>query len=150
MRSFGCLCITTILSLFALVSSAQTADTGVLKLPTEIVFKGPPGLAPQSAILFGDPSKPGVYVIRVKLPPGYKSNPHFHGEEFRGVTVLSGTLYFAVSEVWDESKLRAYPAGTFFTEPAKLPHYATTKETEVIFDLTGIGPTSTTPMSSAK
>jgi len=68
-------------------------------------------------------------------------------EEFRGVTVLSGSLYFAISDTWDDSKLKAYPAGTFFTEPAKLPHYAATKDTEVVFELTGMGPTGTVPVA---
>src|SRR3546814_4116760 len=32
------------------------------------------------AILAGDPSKPGPYVMRVKFAPGHMSKPHFHKE----------------------------------------------------------------------
>ena len=46
--------------------------------------------------------------------------------------VLSGTLYFGSGEVWDESKLKAYPAGTFYTEPAGAPHFVWAKDGEVI------------------
>jgi quercetin dioxygenase-like cupin family protein len=125
---------------------AQPGDGQVVKTPTEVQFKAPLAGGVQAAVLYGDPSKPGVYVVRIKVPPGYKSSPHFHTDEYRGVVVISGTLYFAISDVRDDSKLRAYPAGTFFTEPPKMAHYAEAKDTEVVFDVTGIGPTSTVPV----
>jgi hypothetical protein len=34
-----------------------------------------------TAILFGDPSKPGVYVTRTKFPAGLKVLPHTHPDE---------------------------------------------------------------------
>ena len=42
--------------------------------------------------------------------------PHWHPDEWLTAMVLSGTLYFGVGEQWDESKLKAYPAGTFYSE----------------------------------
>jgi hypothetical protein len=51
----------------------QNAGTGVLKLPQDIEFKGSLAGAPQSAVLYGDPTKPGVFVTRVKFPAGTKS-----------------------------------------------------------------------------
>jgi hypothetical protein len=50
------------------------------------------------------------------------------------------TLYFGVGEQWDESKLRAYPAGTFYSEPSKTPHFVWAKDGEVIIQTTGMGP----------
>ena len=38
---------------------AQSEGTSVLKLPQDIEFKGPATGAPQTAILYGDPTKPG-------------------------------------------------------------------------------------------
>ena len=32
----------------------------------------------ESAVLFGDPSKPGPYVTRLRWLPGNLSRPHFH------------------------------------------------------------------------
>jgi hypothetical protein len=58
------------------------------------------------------------------------------------VTVLSGTLYYAYGDRFDEAKLRALPAGSFFTEPKDISHYAVTKE-EVILQLNAIGPAGT-------
>ena len=82
---------------------AQSTGAGVLKLPQDIEFKGPLPGAPQIAVLYGDPTKPGVFVTRVKFPAGAKDLPHSHPDEVRAVAVLSGTLYFGVGEKWDES-----------------------------------------------
>jgi hypothetical protein len=56
------------------------------------------------------------------------------------MTVISGTLYFGFWSQWDESKLQAYPPGTFFTELPTTPHFISAKDGEVIFQATGIGP----------
>ncbi len=129
----------------ALGAYAQSTQP-VVKLPNEIEFKAPLSPAPQNSVLYGDPTKPGVYVQRTKLAPGFKVMPHWHPDEWRTAVVLSGTLYFGVGEQWDESKLKAYPAGTFYSEPPKTPHYVWAKDGEVIIQTTGMGPTGTTPI----
>jgi uncharacterized RmlC-like cupin family protein len=75
---------------------------------------------------------------------GFKVMPHWHGE-IRTVVVLSGTLFVGVGENWDEGKMRAFPPGTFFTEPPNLPHFTWAKDGEVTIQVTGIGPRTTTP-----
>ncbi len=62
------------------------------------------------AILVGDPTKPGPYVIRVKLPAGIKLMPHRHPED-RIYTVISGVFYIGLGDVFDESKLNAFAPG---------------------------------------
>jgi quercetin dioxygenase-like cupin family protein len=69
--------------------------------------------------------------------------PHFHPDE-RTIVVLSGTFYFGVGEQWDESKMKAYPVGTFLSEPPKVAHYSWAKDGEVIIQVTGVGPTGST------
>ena len=91
-------------------------------------------------------SKPGLYVDRIKFAPGMKAMPHWHPDSVRAVLVLSGTFYFAVGEQWDESQLKAYPAGTLYSEPARTPHYAWAKDGEVILQVMAIGPTDNTPI----
>jgi quercetin dioxygenase-like cupin family protein len=81
-------------ALVATLTYAQNTDTSVLKLPQDIEFKGPLSGPPQTAVLYGDPTKPGVFVSRVKFPAGWKDPPHWHPDEVRTVVVLSGTLYF--------------------------------------------------------
>lgn len=136
---------------FALVSAvsvgayAQGASESVLKLPDQIEWKAPavsPG--PSTAVLFGDPSKPGVYVTRTKFPAGLKLMPHTHPDEWRTIVVLSGTLYFSLGDKWDESKLKPRPAGTFFSEAKGAPHFVWAKDGEVVIQTTGMGPTGTT------
>ena len=65
--------------------------------------------------------------------------------------VLSGTLYYGNGDKWDESKLRAYPPGTFYSEPSKAPHFTWAKDGDVIIQVTGIGPSGKTyiPQQSA-
>jgi quercetin dioxygenase-like cupin family protein len=126
-------------------AQAQDADTSVVRLPQEIVYKGPAG-APQHATIFDDSTKAELYVDRIRFAPGTKVMPHWHPDSVRTVLVLSGTFYFAVGEEWDESKLKAYPAGTLYSEPARTPHYAWAKDGEVILQVTAIGPTGNTPI----
>jgi quercetin dioxygenase-like cupin family protein len=137
-------CITSGLLSASLLLGANLAvadDTRIVKLPQDISFTGPPE-GVQIAVLYGDPAKPGLYVLRLKLAPGAKVMPHTHPEEVRTLTVLSGTLYFGLGDQWDESKLTPYPAGTFFSELPSVPHFVAAKDGEVIFQATGIGPTA--------
>lgn len=124
--------------LFEASSFAQDASTIVI-LPQEIHYKAM-GSGAETAVLYGDPTKAGLYVMRLRLPAGAKVLPHIHPEEVRTLTVISGTLYFGFGEKWDESKLKAYPAGTFFSEVPTTPHFVAAKDGEVIFQATGIGP----------
>ena len=124
---------------------AESSEESIVRFPDDVVYKGLPG-APQHVTLIGDPSKPGLYVDRVRLAPGMKVMPHWHPDAVRTVLVLSGTLYFAVGEQWDENQLKAYPAGTLYSEPARTPHYAWAKDGEVILQVTAIGPTGNTPI----
>ena len=113
---------------------------GEMKLPADIQYKGLPG-ALQIATLFGDPAKPGIFVQRVKFPAGIKVMPHFHPDEPRQAAVWRP--YFGLGDTWDESKLQAFPAGTFFTEAPRATHYAWAKDGEVVLQLQALGPTNT-------
>jgi quercetin dioxygenase-like cupin family protein len=79
-------------SLVTTPAYAEASDTSVLKLPQDIEFKGPLTGPPQTVVLYGDPTKPGVFVSRVKFSAGWKDPPHWHPDEVRTVVVLSGTL----------------------------------------------------------
>jgi quercetin dioxygenase-like cupin family protein len=124
---------------------AQGGSEGIVVLPNEMVWKpGPVSPGPEIAVLYGDPSKPGVYVQRVRFPAGLKLMPHFHPDEWRTGIVLSGNYYFGLGEQWDESKLRLYPPGTFFSEPKGTPHFVWAKDGEVMIQFTAMGPTGIT------
>src|SRR5215471_17187067 len=124
-------------------SIAQTPGPSVVRLPEDIEYEGLPG-TPQHVTLFGDPAGASLYVDRIKFTAGTKVMPHWHPDPVRTVLVLSGTFYFAVGEVFDEAKLTAYPAGTLYSEPPGTPHFAWAKDSEVILQVTAIGPTGNT------
>ena len=92
----------------------------------------------QVALLSGDPSKPGPYVMRLKVPDGYKFPAHFHGgTEY--LTVIQGTFLVGVGDQPDPTKMTALPAGSFGTMPASTHHYAMAKG-ETIVQIWGNGP----------
>ena len=145
MRPHRAFLVLMLASSIATDASAQTAGESIVKLPSEIVWKAPPvSPGPETAVIYGDASKLGVYVTRMRFPAGLKIMPHWHPDEWRTVVVLSGTNYFGLGEQWDESKLRAYPAGTFFSEPKNTPHFVWARDGEVIIQITAMGPTGTT------
>jgi quercetin dioxygenase-like cupin family protein len=88
--------------------------------------------------LVGDPSKPGPYTLRLKFPAGYRLAPHTHPDH-REVTILSGTWYTGYGEKFDESALKALPAGSFYTEPANVAHFVEVRE-PVVIQVSGTGP----------
>ena len=90
--------------------------------------------------LIGDPAKSGPYTIRLKFPKGYKVAAHTHPDA-REVTILAGTFATGYGDKFDDAKLKVLPAGSFYTEPANLPHYIEIKE-DVILQVTGTGPSS--------
>ena len=95
----------------------------------------------QMMMIYGAPNKPGPFIFRAKFPPGYKLPPHKH-PDVRTVTVLKGTYYSAIGDTFDESKLQAFPAGTFYFTPANMGHFSATKDEEVIIHESGEGPES--------
>ena len=104
----------------------------------ELKFRRNPATGSEIAVVHGDPSKPGPFILRVRYPDGLKAMPHSHPADTY-VTVLEGTLYFAEGQTFDESKLKAYPAGSFIFEKANAPHYQMAKGT-VVFQAQGTGP----------
>ena len=62
------------------------------KTPSDIKWVRNAAGTNEQAVLFGDPSKPGPYVVRLKWLPGNMSRPHFHPND-RFFVVLSGTWW---------------------------------------------------------
>jgi quercetin dioxygenase-like cupin family protein len=97
----------------------------------------------QQAVMAGNQRETGLYMYRTKFPANYRNQPHFHPDQ-RIVTVMSGTLYVGYGEKVDESRMKALPAGSVFTEPPRQPHYVWAKDGEVVIQVTGYGPSGTT------
>lgn len=137
-------------SLVSAISNAQGEGLGIVQLaPGEVNFAANPAQpgGPQTAVLAGDPKKPGLYTIRVKFPANYKVQPHWHPEDRMSV-VISGTLHFGYGDQFDETKLKELPPGSFVTEPSNQSHFVWAKLGEVVVQVSGVGPTGTTFVSS--
>ena len=91
----------------------------------------------QRAHLFGDSSQGGTWIDRVKIPDGVRALAHTHPRD-ELATVIEGTWYVGEGAKFDESKLKAYPAGSFVLIPANVPHFVEAKG-GVVVQLTGIG-----------
>ena len=111
-------------------------------LPDKIEWKQTsPGA--QQAILTGDPSKPGLYVVMNKWLPGNMSRPHFHPND-RFITVLKGTWWMGTGTTFDPASTVPVPAGTFVTHFGKQVHYDGAKDEEVVLLIVGEGPATST------
>ena len=77
-------------------------------LPEDIDWKPFAAFPPtvRLAVVVGQPSEPGPYVIRVKVPAGVKLMPHKHPED-RIYTVMSGVFYIGLGEQFDGDKVKA-------------------------------------------
>ena len=91
------------------------------------------------AVMVGQPSQPGVYVIRVKVPGGVKLMPHKHPED-RVYTVISGVFYLGLGDKFDAARLEAYPPGTVIVLPGNTAHFHWAKSGEYITQVTAAGP----------
>src|SRR5262245_48645430 len=102
----------------------------------------------QTVVVKGDPSKAGLYTLLLRLGPNQKIEAHSHPDD-RVAVVVSGTWYFAYGRQFDESKLRALPPGSFYTEPPNVDHFAMTKGEGVTIQISGTGPSNTTYVNPA-
>jgi hypothetical protein len=110
--------------------------------PTDLKWSPLPSMpkGTQSVVLHGNPGKPGLYTVRLKIPANSKMPVHSHPDE-RVRVIISGTYYSALGDKVDASKLLSFPPGTFSHVPPKVWQFAETRDEEVIFEITGIGPT---------
>jgi quercetin dioxygenase-like cupin family protein len=92
----------------------------------------------KNAVLEGDPTKEGPFVVRFQFPEGYHVPAHTHPKTER-VTVIAGALYLAMGETLDRSSAKKLPAGSFGYWPAGMKHTAWS-EGETVIQLHGIGP----------
>ena len=93
------------------------------------------------ATLFGDPSKSGPYVQRLKFPADFEVSPHSHGDRMKIVTLLEGELLFGYL---NETPVKMLP-GSIWTESKDQVHFGTVGNKTTVIEIHGIGPVSSTP-----
>ncbi len=137
-----------VLAMMMTASSGYGADidrTAVdFKAPSDIKWVRNAAGTNEQAVLFGDPSKPGPYVVRIKWLPGNMSRPHFHPND-RFFAVLSGTWWMGTGDKFDPESTVPVPAGSYVIHYGGKIHYDGAKDGETIIQVWGMGPATATP-----
>ena len=118
--------------------------------PEQLNWGPAPAILPAGArlaVLDGDPSKAGLYTMRLEMPAGYRIPPHFHQVD-EHVTVISGAFQVGMGDTFDEGKLTTLPPGTFGVIPPGMRHFARADKATVI-QLHGVGPWGLTYVNPA-
>jgi hypothetical protein len=121
--------------------ASGATTTHVLVEPTKLAWGDAPPSLPAGAkiaVVSGDPSKPGPFVVRVQVPAGYKIMPHWHpGDE--NLTIFTGTVKLGMGDKWDESKMQEVGPNGYAGLPAEMRHFFMAKSAAT-FQLHGMGP----------
>jgi quercetin dioxygenase-like cupin family protein len=90
-------------------------------------------------ILFGDPEKVGeLFVMRIRELPGGIIPPHKHPVD-EHITVVQGTLYFAVSDKFDRTVLKEMKTGSYAFIPKGSTMFGYTPDAAIV-QVHGVGP----------
>lgn len=153
MKTFPRQALAVLSTLACALSPVHAADLD----PRAVEFKTPKDIqwvrnaagTNEQAVLFGDPSKPGPYVVRIKWLPGHFSRPHFHGPD-RFFVVISGTWWVGTGDKFDPDSTVPVPAGSYVIHKGGQVHYDGAKGEEAIIQVSGIGPVTTTQAAKAQ
>lgn len=103
----------------------------------------PDGLGAAYALVYGDPSKAGTYVIRVRFPAGVMDLPHSHSAD-RHVTVLEGVWYVGTGPDFDPASATPLGAGAYMFHPAGGVHWdGAAGDGDAVVQIIGTGPVET-------
>jgi quercetin dioxygenase-like cupin family protein len=139
-------------SLFMALGSIQAAELDPkainIQLPKDIKWVATAGGSEQ-AVLVGDPAKPGLYIVLTKWLPNKNSRPHTHPND-RFITVLKGTWWVNTGSNYDPDGMKPVPTGSYVVHYGGQYHYDGAKNEEVILEIVGMGPATSTAAPAAK
>jgi len=124
-------------------ADAVTIDRGArdYKALDQVDWKSRPGVTSQTAVVFGDPSKPGMYAQLLKRGPDDWSQPHSHPND-RYITVLSGTMLIGTGAKFDKRNTVALGPGSMIRDIAGQVHYDGAGPEGLVIEIVGMGPTA--------
>jgi len=132
--------------LFGFAQKVNEPDPKALAFTLPANIKWSNGTTSQQAVLVGDPSKEGLYVVLTKWIAHNNSRPHFHPND-RFITVISGTWWVGTGSKYDPDGMKPIPAGSFVTHFGKQVHYDGAKDGDVILQIVGMGPATSTQVT---
>jgi hypothetical protein len=142
-----------------LASLAATAAPAVELNPAAVTYKLPEQIpwgpvdarGAQSAVVLGDPSKPGFYMLYNKWTKGnHFSRPHFHPND-RYIVVLQGTWWVGSGAKFDpDNGTVPLPAGSFVVHTGKQVHWDGAKDEDAVLLIMGEGPGTSTSVAEEK
>ena len=103
----------------------------------------------ESFVLYGDSSKPGLYLQYQRRAPNNWSRPHYHPID-RVVMVLGGTMSIGADASGDKTRTVAVPKGGFIRDIAQGVHYDGSGNDPMWIQIAGVGPTATTNVDPPK
>ena len=139
-------------------AAPEGAPSGTVTLPTgypdrpfarvefdKLTWRATEGntLGVQTAVVEGDPSKPGYYLTINHFPAGVMSRPHYHPDE-RYVIVLRGTWHTDEGDVFRPNQTVPLKPGDFMRHPKDGPHYDGALNEDTWVAISGYGPTKAT------
>jgi len=137
--------MTALLMCIGVLNAADLDPKAIaIQLPKDIKWGSNPNAGAETAVLLGDPNKPGLYVILQKWLPHHNSRPHFHPND-RYVTVLSGTWWVNTGPKYDPAGFKPVPAGSFVIHYGKEIHYDGAKDEPCVLQIVGMGPATNIP-----
>ena len=143
------LSLTVLLAARADDAQRRLTPADMSELPTIAPGAGTSGIGGiRVTVLSGDPGRPGLYTIRLSVPADTTIAAHTHRDE-RVATVISGVWYFGYGDRHEPAATRELPAGSYYTEPAGVPHFASTGAQGAVLYITGFGPTDTVYVDAA-
>jgi hypothetical protein len=128
------------------ISSAAELNPAALiyKLPDQISWGPVNAAGAQSAVVAGDPTKPGFYAVYNKWTKGnHFSRPHFHPND-RYIVVLQGTWWVGTGPKFDPATTTPMPVGSFVTHFGKQVHWDGAKDEDAVLLIMGEGPATST------
>ena len=96
----------------------------------------------ESFVLYGDSSKPGLYLQYQRRAPNNWSTPHYHPID-RVVMVMGGTMRIGTGPTGDKTMTVAVPQGGFIHDIARGVHYDGSGNDPMWILTAGVGPTAT-------
>ncbi|MBB4860346.1 hypothetical protein HNO88_003689 [Novosphingobium chloroacetimidivorans] len=112
-------------------------------LPVVAAGAGTSGLRQiETRVLSGDPTKAGPYTISIRVPPNVRIAAHTH-KDARSAVVVAGVWHFGYGTAAAQDKSVPLPIGSYYTEPAREPHFAWTGPEGATVHITGLGPSDT-------